>query len=59
MSPMTVQEQYEEAYLRVTETEYYNRVRGIMLGYGMGEGDVELILLNIWQDGFVRGAESK
>lgn len=41
-------------WLRFTDGEYYHRIRGIMLKYGMGEGDVEMIIANAWEDGWNR-----
>jgi len=32
--------------------EYYKRAKDIMLNYGMGEGDVENILSNMWDSGY-------
>jgi hypothetical protein len=46
---------WEPQWLCVTENEYYNRVRLIMLSYGMGEGDAEMILANMWESGWCAG----
>ncbi len=46
---------WEPAWLHYTDQEYYNRVRAIMLSYGMGEGDVEMILANVWESGWCAG----
>lgn len=43
-----------EDWLAFTDGEYYHRIRGIMLKYGMGEGDVEMIIANAWEDGWIR-----
>lgn len=45
---------YEPDWLAFTDTEYYHRCRAIMIGSGMGEGDVEMILANVWEDGWSR-----
>lgn len=39
-------------WLSFTDGEYYHRIRGIMLKYGMGEGDVEMIIANAWEGGW-------
>lgn len=44
---------WEKSWLAFTDGEYYHRCRGIMLGYGMGEGDVEMILANFWEAGYI------
>ena len=49
----------ESEWLAFTDGEYYNRVRQLMLGYGMGQGDVEMILANVWEDGWLRGHNQK
>jgi hypothetical protein len=46
---------WERSWLAHTDGEYYNRVRQIMLSYGMGEGDVEMILANTWEVGWIAG----
>jgi hypothetical protein len=43
-----------EDWLAFTDGEYYHRIRGIMLKYGMVEGDVEMIIANAWEDGWTR-----
>lgn len=45
----------EKAWLQFTDSEYYHRCVAILLSYGMGEGDVDVILSNFWSDGFNRG----
>lgn len=52
MSEFHREPEKESAWLRLTDGEYYHRVRQIMLSYGMGEGDVEAILGNIWGAGW-------
>lgn len=42
-------------WLVFSESEYYHRVRRIMLKNGMGSGDVEMILANVWEDAWIRG----
>ena len=46
---------WSDDWLSFTDSEYYHRVRRIMLDYGMGEGDVEMILANVWENGWIRG----
>jgi hypothetical protein len=41
-------------WLAFTDGEYYHQIRKIMLDYGMGEGDVEMIIANAWEDGWIR-----
>lgn len=43
----------EQAWLAFTDGEYYHRVRAIMLAAGMGEGDVENILANVFTTGWM------
>lgn len=43
----------ETDWLAFTDGEYYNRVRTIMLKSGMGEGDVDMILANVWEAGWL------
>jgi hypothetical protein len=43
-------------WLAFTDGEYYHRIRAIMLKYGMGEGDVEMIIANCWEDAWIRGS---
>lgn len=45
--------EWESAWLAYSDGEYYHRCRGIMLSYGMGEGDVEMILANHWEAGWM------
>lgn len=47
---------WEPSWLAFTDGEYYHRCRAIMLKYGMGEGDVEMILANFWENGWMHGA---
>ena len=49
------QSPWELSWLHFTDGEYYHRCRQILLGYGMGEGDVEMILANIWEMGWIAG----
>jgi hypothetical protein len=42
-------------WLQFTDGEYYHRVRDIMLKAGMGSGDVEMILANVWTDAWIAG----
>lgn len=46
-------------WLGYTETHHYNRVRDIMLEYKMGEGDVEMILANVWESGWMAGNHNR
>lgn len=46
---------WDRDWLAFTDGEYYHRVRRIMLSYGMGGGDVEMILANIWESGWIAG----
>jgi hypothetical protein len=41
------------AWLSFTDGEYYHRCRQIMLDYGMGGGDAEMILANFWESGWI------
>lgn len=50
---------WEPAWLAYTDHEYYHRVRQIMLVAGMGEGDVENILANVWESGWIAGNAHK
>jgi hypothetical protein len=45
--------EWHRAWLAFTDGEYYHRCRQIMLGYGMGGGDVEMILANFWEYGWI------
>lgn len=45
-----------DALKRWEQSEYGTRVRDIMLSYGMGGGDVEMILANTWESGWIAGA---
>jgi len=45
-------------WLAFTDGEYYHRIREIMLNYGMGEGDVEMIIANAWEDGWIRANQT-
>ena len=47
--------EWHRAWLAFTDGEYYHRCRQIMLGYGMGGGDVEMILANFWAAGWIAG----
>lgn len=46
----------ESAWLTFTELEYYHRCFAVMQKYGMGSGDIDMILAEFWSDGFDRGA---
>ena len=46
---------WHQQWLAFTDGEYYHRCRSIMLSYGMGEGDVEMILANFWESGWIAG----
>ena len=46
---------WESAWFKFTDGEYYNRLRQIMLDAGMGEGDVETTLANVWELGWIAG----
>lgn len=45
--------EWHAAWLAFTDREYYHRCRQIMLDYGMGGGDVEMILANFWECGWI------
>jgi hypothetical protein len=45
--------EWSSAWLAFTDGEYYHRCRQIMLDYGMGSGDVEMILANFWERGWI------
>jgi hypothetical protein len=45
-------------WLGFTDNEYYHRIRNILLEYGLGEGDAENIIANVWEDGWIRARES-
>ena len=47
-----------KAWLNWTDHEYYNRIRQIMIESGMGEGDVEMILANCFEIGWIAGKNS-
>lgn len=51
--------EWSSAWLAFTDGEYYHRCRQIMLNYGMGSGDVEMILANFWEAGWVSGSNHK
>lgn len=45
-------------WLHFTDSEYYHRIRGIMLTAGMGEGDVEMIIANVWESAWINGKQN-
>ena len=45
--------EWHRSWLAFTDGEYYHRCRKIMLDYGMGGGDVEMILANFWEAGWI------
>jgi hypothetical protein len=45
--------EWHKPWLAFTDGEYYHRCRQIMLSYNMGEGDVEMILANFWEAGWI------
>jgi hypothetical protein len=45
--------EWSNAWLAFTDGEYYHRCRQIMLDSGMGGGDVEMILANFWEYGWI------
>ena len=45
--------EWSSAWLAFTDGEYYHRCRQIMLDYGMGGGDAEMILANFWEAGWI------
>ena len=50
---------WHKDWLAFTDSEYYHRCRNIMLDYGMGGGDVEMILANFWESGWIAGSRTK
>jgi hypothetical protein len=45
--------EWSSAWLAFTDGEYYHRCRQIMLDYGMGCGDVEMLTANFWEAGWL------
>jgi hypothetical protein len=45
-------------WLGFTDTEYYHRVRNILIEAGIPEGSTEMIIANCWEDGWTRCRET-